>query len=81
VAGELVITGRIFTGRECGQFDGRVGVRDGRIAEVSEASSPPPAKGALVIDAGRRAVMPGPVDSAGIELVAGVHGEPGGAPA
>ena len=72
----------MITGRSCprrrgrGQFDGWVRVRNGRIADVSETSSPPLAKEALVIDVGRRAVMPGLVDSAEIELVVEVHGEP-----
>jgi imidazolonepropionase-like amidohydrolase len=76
VAGELMITGRIFARRERGQFDGWVRVRDGRIADVRETSSPPLAKEALVIDVGRQTAMPGLVDSAEIELVVEVHGEP-----
>jgi imidazolonepropionase-like amidohydrolase len=63
VAGELVITGRIFVGRERGQADGWIQVRDGRIQAVGEAPPPPSAEGSLVIDAGRRTVMPGLVDS------------------
>ena len=63
VAEELVITGRIFAGRERGQFDGWIRVRDGRIETVGEAPPPPSAEESLVIDAGRRTVMPGLVDS------------------
>jgi len=63
VIGELVITGRIFGGRERGQFDGWVRVRDGWIEDVGEGPSPPPAAETIVIDAGRRTVMPGLVDS------------------
>jgi imidazolonepropionase-like amidohydrolase len=63
VIGELVITGRIFAGRERGQFDGWVRVRDGWIEAVGEGPSPPPARETTVIDAGRRTVMPGLVDS------------------
>jgi imidazolonepropionase-like amidohydrolase len=63
VTGELVITGRIFAGRERGQFDGWIRVRDGRIEGVGEAPVPALAEEALVIDAGRRTVMPGLIDS------------------
>jgi imidazolonepropionase-like amidohydrolase len=63
VTGELVITGRIFAGRERGQFDGWIRVRDGWIEDVSAAPIPQLAQETLVIDAGRRTVMPGLVDS------------------
>jgi imidazolonepropionase-like amidohydrolase len=63
VTGELVITGRIFAGRERGQFDGWIRIRDGWIEEVSETPTRPPGQEALVIDAGRRTVMPGLIDS------------------
>jgi imidazolonepropionase-like amidohydrolase len=63
VARELLISGRIFAGRERGQFDGWILVRDGRIADVGEAPPPPPARETLVVEAGPRTVMPGLVDS------------------
>lgn len=63
LAGDLVITGRIFAGPERGQFDGWIRVRGRRIDGVGEAPSPPAADGTVVFDAGTRTVMPGLVDS------------------
>jgi len=63
MAGYLITNARILDGSGKAPFAGAVRVEANRITEVTPGAAPPPARGAIVIDAGGATLMPGLVES------------------
>ena len=63
MAGYLITNARILDGSGKAPFAGAVRVEANRITEVTPGTAPPPARGAIVIDAGGATLMPGLVES------------------
>jgi len=63
MAGYLITNARILDGSGKAPFAGAVRVEANRITEVTPGAVPPPARGAIVIDAGGATLMPGLVES------------------
>jgi len=63
MAGYLITNARILDGSGKAPFAGAVRVEANRITEVTPEAAPPPARGAIVIDAGGATLMPGLVES------------------
>ncbi len=63
MAGYLITNARVLDGSGKAPFAGAVRVEANRITEVTPGAVPPPARGAIVIDAGGATLMPGLVES------------------
>ena len=63
MAGYLITNARVMNGSGTAPFAGAVRVEANRITEVTPGAAPPPARGAIVIDAGGATLMPGLVES------------------
>jgi len=63
MAGYLITNARVLDGSGTAPFAGAVRVEGNRITEVTQGATPPPARGAGVIDAGGATLMPGLVES------------------
>ena len=63
MAGYLITNARVLDGSGKAPFAGAVRVEANRITEVTPGAAPPPARGAIVIDAGGATLMPGLVES------------------
>src|SRR5438445_3952156 len=63
MAGYLITNARVLDGSGKAPFAGAVRVEANRITEVTPGAVPPPARGAIVIDAGEATLMPGLVES------------------
>ena len=63
MAGYLITNARVLDGSGQAPFAGAVRVEANRITEVTPGAVPPPARGAIVIDAGGATLMPGLVES------------------
>ncbi len=63
MAGYLITNARVLDGSGKAPFAGAVRVEANRITEVTPGAVPPPARGAILIDAGGATLMPGLVES------------------